>query len=195
LANPINERREQAVNNVLNFLEFADFHSIPIAILHPHYYLMESPQKALDNSTESLRRIVTLKPERIELAIENLPDKRGSWIIDQLLTLFGGNTLGFCYDSSHENISGPPFHLLRKHHWRLTTCHLSDNNGGSDEHLVPGRGNIDWPKMKTYFDMVKGFENILFEVGTGEALSEPVEDYVRMTALKAIEIFGRLSEY
>lgn len=190
LANPEDNKRKLAIKSVLEFLEYADAGNIPIAILHPHHYLIDSPQVALDKSTESLRKIVSRKPQRIRLAIENLPDKRGSWIADQLLTLFDSNSFGFCYDSSHENLSGPPFHLLEKHYARLITCHLSDNNGSFDEHLIPGRGNIDWLKMKTYFDRSESFADILFEVGTGEALTEPVEDYVRMISLKAEEIFG-----
>ncbi len=190
LADPADHKRKLAIENVLKFLEYADAGNIPIAILHPHYYLTDSLQGALDRSTESLCEIVSCKPQRIRLAIENLPDKSGSWIADQLLTLFDSNSVGFCYDSSHENLSGPPFHLLEKHYDRLITCHLSDNNGSSDEHLIPGRGNIDWLKMKTYFDRSESFADILFEVGTGEALSDRVEEYVRMTSLKAEEIFG-----
>jgi len=60
------------------------------------------------------------------------------WICENLLEEFGNDRVGFCYDSSHENMSGKPFHLLSKFYHRLTTTHLSDNHGGSDEHLVPG---------------------------------------------------------
>ncbi|MCP4649789.1 MAG: sugar phosphate isomerase/epimerase, partial [PVC group bacterium] len=122
-------------------------------------------------------------------AVENLPDNRGSWIADQLFNYFDKNEIDFCYDSSHENMSGGKFHLLKKHYSRLITCHLSDNNGTYDEHLVPGDGNIDWNQLVSYMEKAELFRDILFEVGTGEKLAVPVEDYIKRTSQKAFEIF------
>lgn len=190
LANPFDKARSDAVRNILLFLEYiADF-GIPIAILHPHHYLKETKEKALTLAAESIEKIVSRKPDNVKIAVENLPDARGSWITDQLLNIFDQKKIGFCYDSSHENMSGAPFHLLKRYYSRLITCHLSDNNGSSDEHLVPGDGNIDWARMRSYINKTKSFGNILFEVGTGEKLSVPVEDYIKKTALSAAKIFN-----
>ena len=190
LANPLYKERLASVRNVLLFLEYiADF-GIPIAILHPHHYLKETREKALTSAAKSIEEIVGKKPDNIKIAMENLPDARGSWIAEQLLNIFNQEKIGFCYDSSHENMSGPPFHLLEKYYSRLITCHLSDNNGIVDEHLVPGNGNINWNRLSSYIDKAGSFDNILFEVGTGERLSVPVEDYIEKTALKATEVFG-----
>jgi len=190
LANPIEKERLMAVDYVIKFLNFGAEFNIPIGVLHPHHYLKDTKENALSLATESIKRILSNKPENIKIAVENLPDARGSWIADQLFNIFGSNEIGFCYDSSHENMSGEPFHILKKHYSRLMTCHLSDNHGSSDEHLVPGDGNIDWRGVSSYIDKAESFSNILFEVGTGDKLSVPVEDYIKRTAQKAIEIFG-----
>ncbi len=190
LANPIEKERLFAIDNVIKFLDYISENNIPIGVLHPHHYLKDTKENALLLATESIKRILSKKPENIKIAVENLPDARGSWIADQLFAIFNSNEIGFCYDSSHENMSGPPFHLLKKHNSRLITCHLSDNHGVSDEHLVPGDGDIDWSELFSYVEKAESFRNILFEVGTGEKLSVSVEDYIKRTAQKAAEIFG-----
>jgi sugar phosphate isomerase/epimerase len=114
------------------------------------------------------------------LAIENLPRADGSWICRQLLGQFDNGQLGFCYDSSHENISGGPFHLIKTFYNRLTCCHLSDNRGLADDHLPPGEGIIDWDMLFSYIRKSK-LRNILFEIGTGEKLNEPPDKYIEKT--------------
>ena len=74
--------------------------------------------------------------------------------------------LGFCYDSGHANImdhgreipdslprrnyAGTGYepewedHALEKMLPHVVNCHLHDNNGLQDQHLLPGEGTIDW---------------------------------------------------
>ncbi|MCP4704324.1 MAG: sugar phosphate isomerase/epimerase [candidate division Zixibacteria bacterium] len=189
LANPIRLERLKAIDNVIRFLDYIAHNEIPIGILHPHHYLKDTKEKALPLAIDSINQILNKKPKSIQIAVENLPDNRGSWIADQLFNYFDKNEIDFCYDSSHENMSGGKFHLLRKHYSRLITCHLSDNNGTYDEHLVPGDGNIDWNQLASYMEKAESFRDILFEVGTGEKLAVPVEDYIKRTSQKAFEIF------
>ncbi len=60
--------------------------------------------------------------------------------------------LGFCYDSSHDMISGQPLGAaLVKWGHRLVTTHLSDNHGVHDDHLLPGTGAIDWDTIRECF--------------------------------------------
>ena len=195
LANPIENERAKAIDNVLRFLDYIADSNIKIGILHPHHYLNIPREKALILAIDSIKEILCKQPKSIKIVMENLPDARGSWIADQLLNIFDADEIGFCYDSSHENMSGEPFHILKNHYSRLITCHLSDNHGNSDEHLVPGDGNIDWGGISSYIDKAKSFRDILFEVGTGEKLPVSVESYVKRTAQKAVEIFGEQTSH
>ncbi len=74
--------------------------------------------------------------------------------------------LGLCYDSGHANLMHPKFNnqntasvdyywyshdrvqwddrTLEKMLPYVVCCHLHDNNGLKDQHLLPGDGNIDW---------------------------------------------------
>ena len=80
---------------------------------------------------------------------------------------FPTDALGFCYDAGHANLmdkgrnfpESSPFrvwgetpphfddHILEKMLPHVVNCHLHDNNGITDQHLNPGRGNIDWKKI------------------------------------------------
>jgi len=171
---------DEAIGKLKEYMSVAVGYKIPIVIVHPHYYFDDSKEACLERAVEGLEKALAGKPDSIRLAIENLPTAKGSWICEQLLEVFDDSRVGFCFDSSHENMSGEPFHLLSKYYNRLTTTHLSDNHGSSDEHLVPGDGTIDWRKMREYLDK-SALGNILFEVGTGEKLSEPVDSFVKRT--------------
>jgi len=183
-------RRKLAVANTLKYIERSSTYGIDSVVIHPHHYLEKSKELTLAESEKSLEEIIMQAPEPVRLTIENLPDERGSWICSRLLDRFGFDELGWCYDSSHENISGRPFHLLDKYCNRLEITHLSDNHGKNDDHLVPGEGEIDWPEMRNIIAGNGNIAELLFEVGTGAKLEDPVERYVTQTLKRASEIFG-----
>lgn len=181
--------RQEVVRKIIEFMKSSADYEIPLVSIHPHYFFYDSWEECYRRVRESLLEILDGKPAGIDLAAENLPGESSSRIFDKIMTDFDRSQLGFCYDSSHENISGQPFHLLKKYNSRITVSHLSDNNGRFDEHLIPGDGNIDWTRLKTYFDGAPTDE-VLFELGTGERLMEPVGDFIMRAASKIREIFG-----
>lgn len=102
----------------------------------------------------------------VTIAIENIwcatstPEK----LIEVLEKLQSPN-LGLCFDSGHANLMsrdrGTPDanpvqawerygavqydeDILGKMLPHITTCHLHDNHGVKDEHLLPGRGEMEW---------------------------------------------------
>jgi len=133
----------------------------------------------------------------ITIAIENI------WFAtstpEKLLAIarhFNSDNLGLCYDAGHANLMardrgvetahpvdawkrfGPvPYdsQILEKMLSAITTCHLHDNNGVWDEHVLPGRGNIDWPRLigllKTA-PRLKCFQNEVIPVRTGASIAD-----------------------
>jgi len=179
IASPDHNIHEEAIDHHLRFIENAAEYGIPMVIIHPHHYFLDSKEACLERSARALEMIRLSQPDSVRLLIENLPAAEGSWICNMLLGIFDETAYGWCYDCSHENISGPPFHLLSHYYNRLETSHLSDNMGQYDEHLVPGDGNIGWEKLKSFFDLADNIDHMLLEVGTGEPLTEPIDDFVR----------------
>ena len=122
---------------------------------------------------EIRRKLDVLLPEaeklKLTVCLENGMPKL--CFPDRLLTLkneYPTPYLGFCYDSGHANVmdrgrnyenslpkrnyAGSGYeiewedHALEKMLPHVVNCHLHDNDGSEDSHLLPGEGNIDWEK-------------------------------------------------
>lgn len=68
--------------------------------------------------------------------------------VHYLLTHIKSPSLGFCYDSGHENAFTPGENYLLQYGDVLAALHLHDNDGKNDNHWVPfhPQGTIDWAK-------------------------------------------------
>lgn len=104
--------------------------------------------------------------------------------------------LGLCYDSGHANLmeKGKAYkdnavtglwpeavwqeHILEDMLPDVVNCHLHDNSGQYDEHLLPGRGNIDWPHIMGLLKRAPRLKNIQSEVSAVGGLNS-IRDLVR----------------
>lgn len=83
----------------------------------------------------------------VRIAVENLfPDNFAT--IETLMSKYGPDYLGICYDSGHDNVcGGGGLDYLEKLKDRLISLHLHDNNGSGDQHRLLFSGTCDWPKL------------------------------------------------
>ena len=88
--------------------------------------------------------------KEVKLALENGQRQDYDQVLERCLSEFSGDTIGFCYDSGHENVQGTCFKMLEKFGHRLLTTHIHDNLG-SDTHMLPYEGNINWDKFREVF--------------------------------------------
>ena len=83
----------------------------------------------------------------VRIAFENLSPS-GSWRpIAAVLSEYGPEVAGLCYDSGHGNISGDGLDQLATHADRLIAIHLHDNDASGDQHKLPFMGTIDWDRL------------------------------------------------
>lgn len=77
------------------------------------------------------------------LAVENICDQMG---IMRILDHFSGAAhVGLCFDTGHNYLAAVnDFSLLDRYWDRVFALHVHDNNGKTDEHLLPYEGSIDW---------------------------------------------------
>lgn len=118
----------------------------------------------------SLEKLLPLAEQLgITIAIENIwfPNNTPEKLLDAVRH-FQSPFLGICYDSGHANLMkcdrnfaecaarsawadyGPvqwDDRILEKLQPEITTCHIHDNFGQYDNHIIPGKGNIDWPHI------------------------------------------------
>lgn len=133
----------------------------------PTEYGLEEQQR---NSWRALEELLPVAEQHhLVLALENIwfasctPER-----LLETLERFHSPNLGICFDSGHANLMRRPEQpeescvpwywerfgevpwsdsILEQLLPHIVTCHLHDNNGMRDQHLLPGMGNINWPAM------------------------------------------------
>lgn len=110
----------------------------------------------------------------VRIALENMADD-GYVLIDALLSRYGADVLGFCYDSGHANMGPDGLGELERHKERLIAVHLHDNDGKNDQHKIPFTGTIDWMRLMQIisaspYDAGINLEVVIKESGFGDEM-------------------------
>ena len=134
-------------------------------------FLDVSLDRLHDYLLESLEELLPLAEKLgVVIAIENIwfPTCSSDRLLDAVKR-FQTPALGICYDSGHANIMAgknvtdanhglwdyrqrgmePAWndHILEDVLPHVVNCHLHDNDGQRDLHLLPGKGTIDWSRI------------------------------------------------
>ncbi len=123
-----------------------------VMVVHPvHCTPLRPPDPTPeDQRLEQDRRILQPVCRRarelgIEIALENGATLTDMGYLLRLTDALGGANVGYCIDTGHANLGDlGAARAVAMAGARLYTTHLQDNHGGSDEHLPPGAGAIDW---------------------------------------------------
>ena len=110
---------------------------------------------------------VRLALENIPRGFTNAPDRHV-----ELIERIGCVNVGAVIDTGHRNLGGNPAAALRAGGRHLITLHLHDNHGAKDEHLLPGRGAIDWPDITQALRDVAYPGVFMYELNRPEDLSD-----------------------
>jgi sugar phosphate isomerase/epimerase len=140
-------RRRRAVAEASAALEVA--RRIPYRYLVVH--LGVPGTVPADNGRDAARRSVEALHQQagavgVQLALEVIPNPLSS--AESLVRLIEDELelpdLGICFDIGHAFIMGDPVEAIETCSGHVVTTHLHDNQGRSDDHLVPFDGGIDW---------------------------------------------------
>lgn len=84
----------------------------------------------------------------VKFAIENVLPGIATDLAESVIINVNPEFIGFCYDSSHDQIGGPhPFDLLERLKERVLSVHISDRIKEFEDHVLPGEGFIDFQSM------------------------------------------------
>ncbi|MCD4824478.1 MAG: sugar phosphate isomerase/epimerase [Phycisphaerae bacterium] len=125
----------------------------------------------------------------IRYAFENLPPYHavGSDVgkLAEMLRDINLPSIGMCFDVAHANLAGDPVAAAALAGDVMSYVHICDNNGLTDDHLMPFCGEIDWLGLakqiaEANFDGVLMLETFykleqlrkLIDEGLGEKLAE-----------------------
>lgn len=92
-----------------------------------------------------LKKILQVCEEcKINLCVENLYLEKE---IPYIFRHIKHDKLKICFDTGHQHFLTPKLPMLTKYLGHIAVLHLHDNHGSQDEHLICGKGTIDWPKI------------------------------------------------
>lgn len=142
--------RLAGVSLVKNRMDMAEKFSCDTIVMH----VPPAPETPAENklfwegmfrSLDSLRPYASARGIRI--AIENSMESVKFDSIEKILSSYGPEFTGLCYDAGHGNIHGNGLDCLDKLKDRLLAIHIHDNDGSSDQHKLPFTGTVDWERL------------------------------------------------
>jgi sugar phosphate isomerase/epimerase len=123
----------------------------------------DNDRRAVQRSLEQLQEAASRSAVR--LALEVIPNELSDPMA--LLEWLEGDmelTAGVCLDFGHAHLMGGAPEAAETLAGHVTTTHVHDNRGTSDDHLVPFAGTIDWPATLTAMWKIGFNERLVFEV-------------------------------
>lgn len=104
--------------------------------------------KSCTLSQTGLKRILKIlkicEKYDLNLCVENLYlEKEIPFIFNNILH----KNLKICLDYGHRNFLTPSFNLMEDYGKYVSVLHIHDNYGSKDEHLIIGKGSIDWTSV------------------------------------------------
>lgn len=161
-------RDENAIERMKQWLDLFEAIGIKNMVLHIDNcggldYSKEDIYKA---NAEKLKMLTDYIGEReIFICLENLIAE-GTNSIDDLLAIIdmvGSDKIGITLDTGHLNVSktSSQKEFIYKAGKKLRALHIADNEGASDQHLMPyGKGNVDFDEVISALRDI-GYEGIL----------------------------------
>jgi sugar phosphate isomerase/epimerase len=180
-------RRKAAVDETLAVLDVAA--AVPYNIMVVHCGVPAPFANAGDNSRASLvRSLEDLSPVAaqygVRLAIEVIPNELStpSALVDVIESDIDATGLGICMDVGHARMMGDVVDAIETCSGHVITTHLHDNRGRTDDHLVPGKGVIDWDATTLAFQKV-GYDGVwMFELAIAADRKPVLEQAARARA-------------
>lgn len=192
LADADESRRRHAVDETLSAMAVA--RRVPFRYLVVHLGAPDAPP-ALNQRAAAQRSLDTLADAAealgIRLALEVIPNalSHPQALVTLIEDVLERRTVGICLDTGHAHLWGDVAEAIETCSGHVHTTHLHDNHGRRDEHLIPGRGTIDWDGALLAFQKV-GYDGAwVFELGPSASPAETLA-----AAAEARRTLGRALE-
>ena len=130
--------------------------------------------------------VVTAETEQITLALENMPyEREHTEVMAQVTRLVGSDRLVVCLDTGHAHmVEGLAVAVEADAAANLIGhIHVHDNDGKTDQHLLPGQGTINWKDFMPFIGPESAFQGaVVLEAHRPEGVS-PAELHEKMCEL------------
>ena len=157
IASPDDEHRQRAVAETIVSLGIATVVPFRFLVLHlgvPSKDPAANSRAAAARSLEALSEAADAV--NVALALELIPNplSTASRLVQWLEEDLDLGRAGVCLDVGHANIVGDVMDAVETCSGHILTTHLHDNRAGRDEHLMPGKGSIDWEAVTIAFQKI-----------------------------------------
>lgn len=152
--------RSESVRQVLRSIDHAARLGAELVVVHPgrrtplDYF---DPKIHLNLNRESLKAILNHgEAAGVRIGVENMPGGQSCLLekSSEFLELVDeGLPLQMTLDVGHANTTSQLNDFIRDMGPRIAHLHLHDNMGERDDHLVVGKGTIDWAFLKASLDL------------------------------------------
>ena len=149
-----------------------------------------------DTEFEKKKEIVSTKIERIEelakqyqirFAFENVVPGSPTKLCEEMIRMANPEYVGFCYDSSHDQIDGPNnMDLLNRMKDRVIAVHMSDRIKEFVDHVVPVEGFIHFDEIIPILKEIRYNSPMLMEVEMTHSQYKDVKEFLRQTHTAAL---------
>lgn len=134
---------ESLVERYKNDIKICKDNGIDLVVMH----LTRKMEAPLYNEI-GLKRIKEIieyaKSLNVKIAFENTKIKG---YLDYIFDNINSDNIGLCYDSGHCHAHFKDEFNFEKYKNKIFAIHLHDNDGASDQHLLPFDGTINWNKV------------------------------------------------
>ena len=166
LASADADARARALDEAVRSLQIA--RRIPYGVLVAHLGIPRFQQPGPgDNSRDGARRSIealqqAAEPLGVRVAVEVIPNElsRAASLVHFVEEVIDATGVGICLDFGHAHLDGDLVDAIETVSEHLITTHVHDNQGRTDDHLVPYDGSIDWPAALTAVQKV-GYDGAL----------------------------------
>jgi sugar phosphate isomerase/epimerase len=169
--------RAEAVHELLMACEAAKAMGVKNIVLHPGPERAGRPDDAeflvrMRNAAETLNLVAErcCKLE-LHLILENMLPHLLFGHTNDMLYLLGSIRnceVGACLDTGHAFLARELDTMIHKLSGHLHLVHLNDNRGDRDEHLAPGDGHIDWPRVFQELQRCRFSGTLILELSSRE---------------------------
>jgi sugar phosphate isomerase/epimerase len=131
----------------------------------------------------------------VRFALENMCPGPASTLVKVLVENADPACIGFCYDSSHDQVDGPrSFELLEGLKNRLIAVHLSDRIKPFTDHAIPWEGFIHWEELCGILKTCNIRFPLLLEVGTTHSAEKEPAKFLKLAHQAGCKLWDMIIE-
>jgi sugar phosphate isomerase/epimerase len=155
-----------------------------ILVVHPRSLGLEvnalDYAASIEPSEHNIDRVVEIvryaEARGVCLALENGPFTVLKHVRDRIRAEGLGKNFGICLDTGHANLHRTRHPSMLEDFFEefsddFLHIHISDNLGDVDNHISPGKGNIDWPGVMPQLVKLTLKGQIIFELNTSDPIT------------------------